>query len=122
MIIRKPNCTSPWKDNLPILNCSREKAKTRKLSKSENFDIAGSADIDKMKSDEIHKATGCSRDTCATSIGEQLGVDRVVSSSFMKNDENYYVVSGKMMDIQDGSILVSEQWNIQENSELSGAL
>ncbi len=96
----------------PTLNVTQRKAFSdiyrTALSKGKDFDIASSADIDKMNPDEIQQATGCSRDTCATIIGEQLGVDRVISSSFMKIDEDYYVVSSKMMDIQDGSILVSE--------------
>jgi hypothetical protein len=72
------------------------------------FDIASSADIDKMNPDEIQEATGCTRDTCATIIGEQLGVDRVISSSLRKVDEDYYFLTAKMMDIADGSILASK--------------
>ena len=49
-----------------------------------------------MNSDEIQRVTGCSRATCATIIGEQLGVDRVISSSFMKIDEDYYVVAANL--------------------------
>jgi len=37
------------------------------------FDIASSADVDKMSPDEIQKQTGCTRDQCATIIGERLG-------------------------------------------------
>lgn len=72
------------------------------------FDLASSADIDKMNPDAIQQASGCTRDTCATIIGEQLGVDRVISSSLRKVDENYYFLAGKMIDIKDGSLLVSK--------------
>ena len=41
------------------------------------FDMASSSEIDKMDADQIQVASGCTRDTCATIIGEQLGVDRV---------------------------------------------
>ena len=80
------------------------------------FDIASSADIDKMNPDEIQAATGCTRDTCATIIGEQLGVDRVISSSLRKVDENYYFLTAKMMDIADGSILASK--TVEHNGSL----
>lgn len=78
------------------------------LGKLSDFEMASSADIDKMNPDQIQAATGCTRDSCATIIGEQLGVDRVVSSSLLKMGENNYVLSSKIMDIKDGSILVTE--------------
>jgi hypothetical protein len=72
------------------------------------FDMASSAEIDKMDADQIQVASGCSRDTCATIIGEQLGVDRVISSSLRRMDTDYYFLSGKMMDIKDGSIIATK--------------
>lgn len=81
------------------------------LIKLDTFEIASSADVDKMNPDQIQQATGCTRDTCATIIGEQLGVDRVISSSIFKLDDSTHVISAKMMDIQDGSILASETVN-----------
>ncbi len=72
------------------------------------FDMASSADIDKMNPDEIQRQAQCTRDECATIIGEQLGVDRVISSSLNKIDENFYFLSAKMMDIIDGSILMTK--------------
>lgn len=71
------------------------------------FDLASSAEIDKLDPDVIQKSTGCTRDTCATIIGEQLGVDRVISSSLFMVTEHHYILSSKIMDIEDGSILVS---------------
>ncbi len=69
------------------------------------FDLASSADVDKMNPDAIQSSTGCTRDECATIIGEQLGVDRVISTSLFKLTENKFMLTGKMMDILDGSIL-----------------
>ncbi len=77
------------------------------LNETGDFDMASSADIDKMNPDEIQKVTGCTRDSCSVVIGEQLGVDRVISSSLRKMSEGYYYVSAKLIDIKDGSILVS---------------
>lgn len=77
------------------------------LDETNAFDMASSSDIDKMNPDDIQNATGCTRDTCATIIGEQLGVDRVISSSVLKMDDKLYYVTGKIMDIKDGSILVT---------------
>ncbi|MCP4297102.1 MAG: hypothetical protein GY786_15980 [Proteobacteria bacterium] len=46
------------------------------------FDMASSADIDKMNPDEIQKQAQCTRDECATIIGEQLGSENL-SGSFI---------------------------------------
>jgi len=86
------------------------------LNELDVFDIASSADIDKMNPDEIQKATGCTRDRCATIIGEQLGVDRTVSSSLFKVSEELYILSAKILDIKDGSILVSR--TVEHNGNL----
>lgn len=78
------------------------------LSETKAFDMASTSDIDKMDPDKIQTATGCTRDTCATIIGEQLGVDRVISSSILRMAQNYYYVTAKIMDIKDGSILTTK--------------
>jgi len=72
------------------------------------FDMASSADIDKMNPDEIQVATGCTRDSCATIIGEQLGVDRVISTTARKLNDKTFYFSGKLMDIGDGSIVTAK--------------
>jgi hypothetical protein len=78
------------------------------LAQSEQFYMTSGAEIDKMDADQIQSATGCTRDECATVIGEQLGVDRVISSSFTKLTENMFVLSARMMDIRNGSIIATE--------------
>ena len=78
------------------------------LSKIGIFEIASSADVDKLDPDAIQKETGCTRDTCATVIGEQLGVDRVVSSSFSKVGEGNYILAAKLIDIKDSTVLVAK--------------
>ena len=72
------------------------------------FEIVSSAEIDKRNPDEIQKQTGCTRDSCAVIIGQQLGVDRVISSSFRKVSDGMYILAAKMMDIEDGSIVTSK--------------
>jgi hypothetical protein len=72
------------------------------------FNLASSADIDKLNPDAIQQATGCTRDECATIIGEQLGVDRSISSAMLKLGENNYLLSSKILDIKDGSILTAK--------------
>ncbi len=86
------------------------------LNETGAFDLASSADIDKMNPDEIQSATGCTRDTCATIIGEQLGVDRVISSSLSRVDVNFFYLTAKIMDIKDSSILVSK--TVEHNGSL----
>ncbi|OGG99058.1 MAG: hypothetical protein A2600_00665 [Candidatus Lambdaproteobacteria bacterium RIFOXYD1_FULL_56_27] len=87
------------------------------LSSVAPFKLASSADVDKMNPEQIQKTSGCTRDECATLIGEQLGVDRVVSTSLFKINDTKYMLSAKIMAIQDGSILVSK--TVQHNSDLS---
>jgi hypothetical protein len=78
------------------------------LARSGQFNMASSAEIDKMDADQIQNTTGCTRDECATIIGEQLGVDRVISSSFTRLTESMFVLSAKMMDIKKGSIITTK--------------
>ncbi|MDH5560471.1 MAG: hypothetical protein OEY59_06400 [Deltaproteobacteria bacterium] len=84
------------------------------LNKLNVFDLASSADIDKMNPDAIQKQLGCTRDECATIIGEQLGVDRVISTTLFKLGRDS-ILSAKMMDIKDGSILASETFKFNDN-------
>lgn len=77
------------------------------LSDIDDFDLASSADIDKMNPDMIQEATGCTRDSCATIIGEQLGVDRVISTSMYEVAEGLHIISSKVMDIEEGATIIS---------------
>jgi len=92
-----------------VLNSSQTKAFSDLfrsfVEQKGNIVLASSADVNKMNPDAIQKQTGCTRDECATIIGEQLGVDRVISSSLFQTSNNRFMLSAKMMDIQDGSIL-----------------
>jgi len=64
--------------------------------------------VDKFNPDEIQQAQECTRDECATIIGEQLGVDRVIATSYSKVSETLYFLSARVIDIKDGSILFSQ--------------
>ncbi|MCP4753994.1 MAG: hypothetical protein GY866_24180 [Proteobacteria bacterium] len=77
------------------------------LSKRDVFGIASSAEVDKMDPDEIQKVYTCTRDACAVVIGEQLGVDQVISTSLVKVSDDLFLLSSKMIDIKDGSMLKS---------------
>ncbi|MDT8446582.1 MAG: PEGA domain-containing protein [bacterium] len=68
------------------------------------FQLASSADVDRMNADAIQKVYQCTRDECATIIGEQLGVDRVLATSLIRMSKTQYLLSAKIMDIQDGRI------------------
>ncbi len=78
------------------------------LSNLDTFKMASNSDVDKMDPDMIQKASGCTRDTCATIIGEQLGVDRVISCSIRKPFDDLYIVSAKIIDIKDRSLIISK--------------
>jgi Protein of unknown function (DUF1566) len=75
------------------------------ISNSQAFLMASSADVDRMAPDQIQEATGCTRDSCAAIIGEQLGVDRVISWSLFKLGKQNYILSAKITDIASGTIV-----------------
>jgi hypothetical protein len=81
------------------------------IIRSGRFNLASSSEVDKMDPDQIQKSTGCTRDECGTIIGEQLGVDRVISSTYNKVDEQMYLITAKILDIKKGSIINSETVN-----------
>jgi len=70
--------------------------------------LASSAEVAKMSPDAIQQSYKCSRDECATIIGEQMGVDRVISTSLLVMGQDWYMLSSKVMDIKNGSILTSK--------------
>lgn len=72
------------------------------------FRIVSSAEVDKMDPDAIQQATGCTRDECATVIGEQLGVDLVVSLGYAKIGPDLSILTAKLINIENGSIVASE--------------
>ncbi len=92
-----------------ILNPEQAKAFSEifrgSLSETNVLEIASSAEVDKLDPDAIQKTSGCTRDECATIIGEQLGVDRVVATSLLKVSDLLYVLSGKIIDIKDGEVI-----------------
>jgi len=88
-----------------------------RLQKSGKIRLASSAEVAKMSPDAIQKSYQCTRDECATIIGEQLGVDRVISTSVIKLGKEKYMISSKVMDIKNGSILSSETLRFQGDIE-----
>jgi len=88
------------------------------LDRTGAFLLASSADIERMNPDAIQKTTGCTRDRCASIIGEQLGVDRSVSTSLLKVGENEYILSSKILDIKDGAILITR--TVKHHGDFSG--
>ena len=85
------------------------------LNETKAFDMASSAEIDRMSPDEIQKASSCTRDECATIIGEQLGVDRVIASSLRKLGKNYQIIAAKIIDVNDGSIITTKSVDYDGN-------
>ena len=77
------------------------------LISSNAFNVASSAEVDKLDPDAIQENLQCTRDECAAIIGEQLGVDRVISASIFKLSDREWVFSGKMMNIRDSTIITS---------------
>ena len=88
-----------------------------RLSERGKMQMASSAEVAKMSPDAIQESYKCSRDECATIIGEQLGVDRVISTSLIALGDDKFVLSAKIMDIKNGSILSSK--TLEHNGGLS---
>ena len=86
------------------------------LFRKKAFDLVSSAEVDKFNPEQIQQQSGCTRDECAIVIGEQLGVDRVISSSMHKVNNNLFILSGKMIDIKDGSVLAAT--TVKHNGQL----
>jgi hypothetical protein len=78
------------------------------LSKHGNFEIASSAEIERFDPKAIQNTYQCSRDECATIIGQQMGLDNVISSTFSKISADYYVLSAKLLAIEGSAILKTE--------------
>ncbi|MDT8446915.1 MAG: hypothetical protein RRB13_08505 [bacterium] len=74
------------------------------LRQTGQFDIASSAEVDKMDPDSVQKQLGCTRDECATVIGEQLGVDQVVSTAYTQIQGDLYGLTATVIDIHGGRI------------------
>lgn len=69
------------------------------------FQIASSAEVDKLNLEAVQKSKQCNEDECIAIIGEQLGADRVVFGRIGKIADDYYVLSAKMININDGTLI-----------------
>lgn len=87
------------------------------MSRIDPFELVSNADIDKLDPKAVQQASGCTRDECATIIGEQLGVDRVISTSLLKINDQFFVLSGKIIHIEDGTIIISR--TVKHKAKLS---
>ncbi|MDH5561940.1 MAG: hypothetical protein OEY59_13905 [Deltaproteobacteria bacterium] len=87
------------------------------------FALVSSAEINRLNPDKIQESTGCSRDECAVIIGEQLGVDRSLSTQIFKLSESHYILSAKVLDIKDAMMIQSKTVEHRAGiDELKGAL
>lgn len=73
------------------------------LNDTKKIEIASSSEVYKLNADSIQEKLQCTRDECATIIGEQLGVDRVITSSLRKVTDSLYFLTGKIINLIDGS-------------------
>jgi len=121
---RKRNLVAVLDIEAEFINENQRKAYSELLKsaliKTDSFDLASSAEVDKMNPEDVQKATGCSRDECATVIGEQLGVDRVISTTIFQMGKNNYIISSKMIDIRNGSIINSVTLEHKEKLDTLG--
>ncbi|MDH5560269.1 MAG: DUF1566 domain-containing protein [Deltaproteobacteria bacterium] len=85
------------------------------ITRNSNLSIVSSAEVDKFNPDQIQKALNCTREECAVKIGEQLGVDQVVSVNYTKIASNLYFLSATMV-LTSGEINASAE--IKHNGDL----
>lgn len=77
------------------------------LIETNQFELVSAAEVRKMNPEAIQQTANCSRDECATLIGEQLGLDHVISSSLFRTGDTSWVVSAKLIDVKKGTIIRS---------------
>ena len=71
------------------------------------FEVVSAAEVSKMDPDEVQRVQKCTRDECATIIGEQLGVDRVISTTIYERNQNKFLLAGKLISIKDHKVIKS---------------
>jgi|GEM_PF-6824000 len=81
------------------------------------FDLVSSAELDKMDINAVKSASGCRGDECGMIIGEQLGVDRLISINYFKIEEGFYFITANLNDLKDGSLTLSQ--TVEHNGDLS---
>ena len=86
-----------------------------RLSGTGKLALSSSAEVDKMRPDEIQRQYHCSRDECATLIGEQLGVDQVISAAIYTLSPGHFVLSAKLLEIRNRQIVASESITAEAN-------
>ena len=60
------------------------------------------------KSASYANAGGCKGEQCLSIIGEQLEVDRIITTSYSKIDENVFFITANFTNLQNGSLLISQ--------------
>jgi len=71
------------------------------------FKLVSTAEIDKMNPEAIEQSYKCTRDECAIVIGEQLGVDNVISVQYDRLSENVYYLTGKVLNVKKASVVAT---------------
>ena len=72
------------------------------------FDLVSNVDIAKTDLITIQQTTGCKGDQCLSIIGEKLEVDRIITTSYSKIDENVFFITANFTNLQNGSLLISQ--------------
>ncbi len=72
------------------------------------FDLVSNVDIAKADLRTIQQTTGCKGDQCLSIVGEKLEVDRIITTSYSKIDENVFFITANLTNLQNGSLLISQ--------------
>jgi hypothetical protein len=72
------------------------------------FDLVSNVDIAKADLMTIQQTTGCKGDQCLSIVGEKLEVDRIITTSYSKIDENVFFITANLTNLQNGSLLISQ--------------
>jgi len=72
------------------------------------FDLVSNVDIAKADLSTIQQTTGCKGDQCLSIVGEKLEVDRIITTSYSKIDENVFFITANLTNLQNGSLLISQ--------------
>ena len=72
------------------------------------FDLVSNTKIATADLSSIQQTTGCKGEQCLSIIGEKLEVDRIITTTYSKVDENVFFITANLINLQNGSLLISQ--------------
>ncbi len=84
------------------------------LNQYQLLEMVSTADLARVKS--IKEESGCQGEECVAVIGKKLGVDRIMTLTYLKVEKGTYFVTANLSDLQTGTMLLSQ--TVEHNGDL----